>query len=125
MVKIGPVALVIASAMLTACGGTICPFPGEPKFENHTPCWYNMKVVNAELIGAERALVTATISEGVGGSEVDHNKQYKFFVHNLQGGTSSPSLKLQEGQDYLFNGGENSAYLELFVFPTGPGSMKK
>jgi hypothetical protein len=35
MIAVRFATLVGFSALLTVCGGTICPPPGEPKFENH------------------------------------------------------------------------------------------
>jgi hypothetical protein len=120
-------ALVSFSALLTACGGTICPSLMEPKFENHTPCWYNMKVVDFKKLDetTNLTLVTATISESVkpeGGDKIDYSEQFQFFLHDL---STAKSVEITKGQDYLFSHGENSPYVERYVFPMNNDSMHK
>jgi hypothetical protein len=116
-------ALVSFSALLSACGGTMCPEPMEPKFENHTPCWYSMKVLAVKNIDDTKSLVTATIPESVGGDDTDHKRPYSFFVNNP---SKTEPLKLKAEEPYLFIGGEHSPYLELYVFPpTSDDSIRK
>jgi len=116
MIALRPFALFSFLALLTGCAHYICPAPGEPKFNNHSTCWYGMKVVDYDH---NTGLVTATISESVGGAEVDHKKQYHFFVRDLPKGMTPESIK---GKDLLFASEEHSPYLEPFVFPKGSGS---
>ncbi len=123
MIALRFLALCSFAALLTACGGTFCPEPMEPKFENHTSCWYSMKVLAVKNIDDTKSLVTATIPEGVGGDDTDHKRPYSFFVNNP---SKTEPLKLKSEEPYLFIGGEHSPYLELYVFPSkSDDSMRK
>jgi hypothetical protein len=115
MIALRFLALVAFSSLLTACGGTLCPEPHEPKFENHTPCWYSFLVTDVKKVDDTKLLVTGTIPPNVGDKDTDHSKPYSFFVNHPRVETLIPKAM---GKDpYLFIGSEHSPYLELYVIP--------
>ena len=111
--------------LLTGCGGEICPAPHEPRFQNHTPCWYSIKVNKVDTLAGDdtKVLVTGTIPDNVGEGGVDHKKEYSFYVN----APKHQSLQIRTGSEepYLFIGSEFTPYLELYVFPEFQGSTKK